>query len=144
MADDITQETFIRLMKKFHLYDQSKPIEPWIYRMTVNVTRNMLRKQKILSFVTFGSEKTNEEVENTILKNEQQDELWGEINALPQKSKEVIVLHFYAELTLEEVAVSLNIPVGTCKSRLHYALTKLRKNISRNDFLVEQKFKEGV
>ncbi|WP_232697527.1 RNA polymerase sigma factor [Brevibacillus daliensis] len=145
MADDITQETFIRMIKKFHLYDPTKPIEPWIYRITINITRNMIRKQKLLNLVGFTSNFSEEEVETKILKNERKDELWSVINLLPHKSKEVIILHFYSELTLEEVANSLEIPLGTCKSRLNYALTKLRKSISEKDFFqIEQKLKEDV
>jgi RNA polymerase sigma-70 factor (ECF subfamily) len=143
MADDITQETFIRIIKKFHLFDQTKPIEPWIYRMTVNITRNMIRKQKIKKL--FGMHYdvlTENEVEKSILQNEMEDQLWNEINLLPHKSKEVIVLHYYLELKLDELADSLNIPIGTCKSRLNYALTKLRNHLSKNElFNVEQKLK---
>jgi RNA polymerase sigma factor (sigma-70 family) len=145
MADDITQETFIRIIKKFHLFDETKAIEPWIYRMTVNITRNMIRKQKIKKL--FGIQydvQTENEVEQTIIQNELEDHLWKEINLLPQKCKEVIVLHYYLELKLDEVADSLNIPIGTCKSRLNYALTKLRNRLSKNElFKVEEKLKGG-
>jgi len=145
MADDITQETFIRIIKKFHLFDETKSIEPWIYRMTVNITRNMIRKQKIKKL--FGIQydvQTENEVEQTIIQNELEDHLWKEINLLPQKCKEVIVLHYYLELKLVEVADSLNIPTGTCKSRLNYALTKLRNRLSKNElFKVEEKLKGG-
>lgn len=145
MADDITQETFIRIIKKFHLFDQTKAIEPWIYRMTVNITRNMIRKQKIKKlFGIHYDVLTENEVEQSILQNEMEDQLWIEINLLPQKSKEVIVLHYYLELKLDEVADSLNIPIGTCKSRLNYALTKLRNRLSKNElFKVEEKLKGG-
>ncbi|PGL68901.1 RNA polymerase sigma factor [Bacillus sp. AFS055030] len=143
LADDITQETFIRMIKKFHLFDQTKPIEPWIYRITVNITRNMLRKQKIKKLFGFHYNVLAEKnVEQSILQNEMEDHLWKEINLLPNKSREVIVLHYYLELKLEEVADSLNIPIGTCKSRLNYALTKLRNRLSKNElFKVEQKRK---
>ena len=131
LADDITQETFIQIIRKFHLYDSSKPIEPWIYKITVNITRNMIRKQKLLGFVGKKSITPPEElVEPAVLRKESNSELWKEITQLPQKSKEVVILHFYAELTLSEVAKVLGIPLGTCKSRLHYALTRLRETKS--------------
>ncbi|PEJ57159.1 RNA polymerase subunit sigma-70 [Bacillus sp. AFS002410] len=136
MADDITQETFIRIFKKMDLFDATKSIEPWIYRITVNVTRNMIRKHKIKHIFSLNSAiSTDKIVENSILKNEMEDELWKEINLLPYKSREVIVLHYYLELKLEEVATSLNIPIGTCKSRLNYALVKLRNRLSDNEIL---------
>ncbi|WP_088011656.1 RNA polymerase sigma factor [Gottfriedia acidiceleris] len=143
MSDDITQETFIRIIKKFHLYDQTKPIEPWIYRMTVNITRNMIRKQKIKKLFGINHDVLAEnDVVQSILQNEMEEQLWKEINLLSEKSMEVIVLHYYLELKLDEVADSLNIPIGTCKSRLNYALTKLRNRLSKNElFKVEQKLK---
>ena len=146
MADDITQETFIRMIKKIHLYDSGKPIEPWIYKITINITRNMLRKQKLLNLIRIPSDiPEGRVIETTILQNERKDDLWKEINRLPQKSKEVIILHFYSELTLVEVANSLDIPIGTCKSRLNYALTKLRKSMPNKEILkVKQKLKEGI
>ncbi|WP_328587365.1 sigma factor-like helix-turn-helix DNA-binding protein [Gottfriedia luciferensis] len=64
---------------------------------------------------------------------------------MPQKSREVIILHYYLELKLDEVANSLDIPIVTCKSRLNYALSKLRKSMSVNEFfMVEEKLKEEL
>lgn len=136
MADDITQETFIRMINKIHLYDPKKPIEPWIYRITINITRNMLRKQKLMNLIRIPSENAKGNlVETSVVQTERHEELWEEINQLSRKSKEVIILHFYLELTLTEVAESLDIPLGTCKSRLNYALKKLRKNIPDKEFI---------
>lgn len=144
MAEDITQETFIRMIKKYHLYDPSKPIKPWIYQIALNITRNMMRKQKLLSFVGITTEMSQQEmVERQVMKNEQEEELWKEINRLTKKSKELIVLHFYSGLTLVEVSQALNIPVGTCKSRLNYALTKLRKNMPEHDLFKNNEFRGG-
>lgn len=130
-ADDITQETFIRVIQKFHTYDSSKPIEPWLYKITVNITRNMLRKLKLLRLIGMEAPlQESEFVEETVLYNESKAELWKEILQLPRKSREVVILHFYTGLTLVEIAEVLSIPLGTCKSRLHYALKILRKNKS--------------
>jgi len=130
MADDIVQETFVRIYTKFYTYDRSKPIKPWIYKIAINVTRNYLRKQRIYS--VFGIKKHIDNVqpntlENLYLHRVQSRELWELVNKLPDKSKEVLILHYYLELTLPEIANILDIPLGTCKSRLHTALTQLRK-----------------
>ncbi|WP_241657876.1 RNA polymerase sigma factor [Anaerobacillus alkaliphilus] len=127
LADDITQEVFLQVFKKFEQYDQSKPIKPWLYTITVNTTRNFLRKQKWLSFVGILPEKNGAWLEETILKTEEEKELWMEIQKLNQNHKEIIVLHFYSGLKLQEIADILQIPLGTCKSRYHAALTALRK-----------------
>jgi RNA polymerase sigma factor (sigma-70 family) len=144
LADDITQETFIKIIKGLHTYDSSKPIEPWIYKITINTTRNILRKQKWLRFVGVIPEAVQETKENiiekTILQSEDEKELMKEINKLSQKLKEVIILHFYLGLKLKEVADILNIPVGTCKSRLNAALNKLRNQIPESE---HKKMMEG-
>ncbi len=127
LADDITQEVFLQVYKKYNLYDQSKPLKPWLYTITVNTTRNFLRKQKWLSFVGTLPEKNGEWLEETILKEEAEKELWVEIQKLRRSQQEIIILHFYSGLKLQEIADILKIPLGTCKSRYHAALTSLRK-----------------
>lgn len=89
-----------------------------------------MRKQKWLSFVGVVPDRVEDEVvEKYVLQNEQEKELLQEINLLSQKLKEVIILHFYSGLKLYEVADVLDIPLGTCKSRLNAALKKLREQI---------------
>jgi RNA polymerase sigma factor (sigma-70 family) len=50
LADDITQETFMQIFRQYHKFDISKPIQPWIYKITLHTTRNILRKQRWLHF----------------------------------------------------------------------------------------------
>ncbi|WP_088187112.1 sigma-70 family RNA polymerase sigma factor [Desulfosporosinus sp. FKA] len=135
LADDITQETFIQVFRKFNTYNSSKPLKPWIYKIAVNITRNMIRKQKWLKFFGEIPEiRSAEFIENYILKSEEEHELWRAVNNLNLKGKEVIILHFYSGLTLNEISVCLGIPIGTCKSRLNSALNTLRKSIPNNNF----------
>lgn len=138
MADDITQETFIRVFDNFKMYNPHLPIEPWIYKITINVTRNLLRRNKF-KFVSWSEHEDpshEESIERQVVKNETSERLKKKINKLPQKSKEVIVLHFYAELKLSEVAEALEIPIGTCKSRLNHALKLLRRSVDSTWFKI--------
>ena len=137
LADDITQDTFIQVFRKYHCYDPAKPISPWIYKIALNITRKTLRKQKWL-FLT--KEVPDNEgcnlVEKVVLKNEQDEELWKEINKLTQKSQEIIVMHYYSGLKLNEIATVLGIPLGTCKSRLNAALNSLGKQLHGNNITI--------
>lgn len=129
LAEDVVQETFLRVFQKFHTYDDEKPILPWIYKITVNVTRNLLRKQRWLSFIGDAPEKEGFDlVEASILKDEEEQELWAAVNRLSLKHREIIVLHYYCDMKLKEIADILAIPIGTCKSRLNSALNALRTN----------------
>lgn len=134
LADDIVQETFIRIFKKYHTYNHQRPIKPWIYKITLNVVRNILRKHKWLSFVGQVPEKTDSKTpEDQYNENEVHLEVQKEINQLSFKSREVIILHFYNGFTLKEVSEVLGIPLGTCKSRLNTGLNGLRKRLNEND-----------
>lgn len=128
LADDMTQETFLRAFQKYHTYDVSRPLRPWLYRITMNLVRSNLRKQRWLSFwgqvPAYADEVVS--IEELILKSERERELWLSVNTLTKKRREVIVLHYYAEMSLPEVASILDIHLGTCKSRLHAALKQLR------------------
>lgn len=135
LADDITQETFIQVFRKYHTFDSAKPIKPWLNKITVNITRNMLRKQKWLNFFGELPQKSSLDlVEKTILKSEEEFELWREINNLNLKSREIVILHFYSGMKLKEISDCIGIPLGTCKSRLNTALNILRRQLPKNNF----------
>lgn len=135
LADDITQETFIQAFLKYNTYDSSRSLQPWLYKIALNTTRNILRKQRWLKFTDQLPEiSCIDMVENSVLKSEEKRELWSEINGLSMKSKEVFVLHFYSGMKLREISETLEIPLGTCKSRLNSAINTLRKQIPQNEF----------
>jgi RNA polymerase sigma factor (sigma-70 family) len=140
LADDVTQETFIKVFKNYHSFDTTKPIKPWIYKITVNTFRNMYRRQRWLKFIGFVPDIPTEDnsVERSILQEEQNLEICNQIARLSAKSRVVIVLYYFAELKLIEVASILDIPVGTCKSRLNRALKELRKQIPEKSFYINQ------
>lgn len=134
LADDITQETFIRVFDKYHTYDPTKPIKPWIYKIVLNIARNMLRKQKWLTFIGVAPEQAGSNTtEQFVLQDERNQELWRDIDSLSVKSREVVVLHFFSGLKLHEAAEVLGIPIGTCKSRLNTALKQLRKQLPEGE-----------
>lgn len=116
LADDITQETFIKVFEKFNTYDQSRPLAPWIYKIALNITRNTLRKQRWLSFLfEIPDKESSYSIESKVLKNELDREIWNEINRLTLNSREIIVLHYYLGFKLNEISSILEIPQGTCK-----------------------------
>ncbi|MCA1057742.1 sigma-70 family RNA polymerase sigma factor [Rossellomorea aquimaris] len=131
LADDITQETFIRLLSKYDRYDDTRPIKPWIYTITMNVAKTVTKKQRIVKcFSFFSDDIANDQidsVEKSFLKSDEMRELWMAVNSLSWKSKEIVVLHFYSEFTLKECSEILGIPIGTAKSRLNTALKQLRR-----------------
>lgn len=145
LADDITQETFLQIFKKYHTYDSRRPLEPWIYKITLNTTRNTLRKQRWLSFIDQLPElATCDDTEDIIIRNEEEAMLWEAVGSLTQKTKEVIVLHYYADMKLNDVADTLGIPLGTCKSRLNAALSTLKKDLENKEFILGGLYHEEI
>ena len=130
LADDILQESFIRIFKNYHTFDESKPIKPWIYKIVLNTFREIKRKQKWLIFkehLPESKEANYLKVEDQLIKEEVEKELIVSISKLPDKYKEALVLYYFEDFTLKEISEILSIPIGTCKSRIHYAIKKLNK-----------------
>ena len=128
LADDLTQETFIRAFQKYDQYRQEGPIRPWLARIAVNLARSHYRKLKWQTLFGQVPERAADATAETLaLRSERQQELWQAVCRLPHKNREVILLHYYAELPLKEAAETLSIPLGTCKSRLSAGLEKLRR-----------------
>jgi RNA polymerase sigma factor (sigma-70 family) len=140
LADDITQETFLRAFQKYHLYDPSKRLRPWLYRITLNMIRGTLRKQRWLTWIGQVPEtESSQSLEDIIVQNEREQELWTAVNLLSDKRREVIIMHYYTGLSLQETATVLGIFEGTCKSRLHAALKQLRKDNKHRNVFIEVK-----
>ncbi len=137
LAEDITQDTFIRVFANYHKYDEARPIRPWIYRIAANVARNALRRYQWSNFIGITSKKEElNPVEETVLESEDEQELLREIGRLSFKSRQVLVLHFFSGMKLQEIADMLHVPLGTCKSRLNAGLTSLKERLGKHDLQV--------
>ncbi|WP_046214132.1 RNA polymerase sigma factor [Paenibacillus wulumuqiensis] len=139
LADDMTQEVFIRLFRKYHLYQTDKPIRPWLARIAVNLIRGYYRKRKWQVLLGRLPEQDAEHpADHAVLQKESSRMLWTAVSQLSLKQREVIVLHYYAGLSLVEAAEVLHIAPGTCKSRLHAGLCKLRKCHKLREFIMDE------
>jgi RNA polymerase sigma-70 factor (ECF subfamily) len=131
MSDDITQETFIRVFEKIKQFDDTQPFEPWLYRVTLNVAKNMLRKKEIIQLFRLGYDERQESPLEYVVRQESEEMLWERIKDLPFKQQSVIVLKYMNGFSQEEIADILQIPLGTVKSRLHNALQKLKRRLAQ-------------
>ncbi|WP_028785028.1 RNA polymerase sigma factor SigW [Thalassobacillus devorans] len=140
-AEDLAQEAFIRAYTNIDRFDERRKFSTWLYRIATNLTIDRIRKKKpdyFLDAEVKGTEGLNmysqlaadqalpeEEVESLEL----QTYIHKEILALPPKYRSVIVLRFLDELSLQEIAEVLEIPVGTVKTRIHRGRETLRKRL---------------
>lgn len=131
-ANDIVQEIFLKVCRSISQYKHNLPFRPWIYTIASNTYKDHLKKAYVKHDVT-GLENYQETAaapetpEDTLLINWERNMVAAALGQLGQIHREVLVLRYYQELKLEEIAAVLQIPLGTVKSRLSTALHQLKK-----------------
>ncbi len=141
-ADDLFQKTWEKAIKNISRFN-GKSFKNWLYTICVNSHRDVLRKNqrlKRLGGIDFEKNKDKEiamslatdglTTEDIAAKNQTKVQLVSLVNQLPPKYKNVIVMHYFQELSYEETAAVLEIPQGTVKSRLNTAKKKLTNQLS--------------
>ncbi|MGB9743589.1 MAG: RNA polymerase sigma factor [Minisyncoccales bacterium] len=128
IAQDITSETFLKALKNLWRFRwQNKPFSAWLYRIANHEIANYFRKNKpkIISFEQVPELWLIENPSETL--NYQEFLNWQEkIQQLPIKYQEVIILRFYEDKSIKEVAEILKKKEGTVKSLLHRGLERLK------------------
>jgi RNA polymerase sigma-70 factor (ECF subfamily) len=129
-ADDVAQETFIRAFGALDRFDTSRPLRPWLLRITTNLAYNQRRAVgRYLAAVRRIFAAEPQPVQHTDAENDWLEEaqaLWQAVRRLSRADQEIIYLHYFLELTVAETAEALGVAPGTVKSRRHRALERLR------------------
>ena len=132
-ADDLYQDTWVKVLKRFDTYDPSWDFEPWLTRLCVNTYRDRLRRLSRSPFLNFSSNETKEAFLLTATAPEKEDysDLYAAIDQLPEKLRLTIILFYFQDMDIEKTAQTLGIPTGTVKSRLHKARIQLKEVLGR-------------
>ena len=132
-ADDLYQDTWVKVLKRFDTYDPSRDFEPWLTRLCVNTYRDRLRRLSRSPFLNFSSNETKEAFLLTATAPEKEDysDLYAAIDQLPEKLRLTIILFYFEDMDIEKTAQTLGIPTGTVKSRLHKARIQLKEVLGR-------------
>lgn len=133
-AEDILQDTLLKVYSNAHRIDTSMPLAPWLYRVTVNLsytwtTRHKKRWTSIESVVEHLISPMRHAPDRVMEHNEMQTLTRQAIELLPFNQRVVVVLHYLNDLDLPEIAQILDLPVGTVKSQLFYARENLRHKL---------------
>jgi RNA polymerase sigma factor (sigma-70 family) len=135
-ADDIVQEVFVKVYNALKDFRRESGVYTWLYRITINVALNTLRKQRIRDFIrideffeTAGDE--NEQPDVIFEKDEQQKLIEEAIAKLPEKQKAVFILRYHEELSYEEISHILKTSIGGLKANYFHAAKKIGEYISR-------------
>ena len=139
LADDLFQQTWLRVIEKIGRYDARRQFEPWLFSVARNLTIDYLRQRqpRSLDVVEDSGESPAERLAATgldplesLLEFERGGVLAAAIAELPVIHREVLTLRFEEELKLEQIADIAGIPVSTVKSRLLRALERLRERLN--------------
>ena len=138
-ADDVMQETFIKVYRSIRTFRKDAAFETWLYRIVVNEALNFVkrRERQRESTLEIASEAAYEattryraQIANDPHAHAEKSELrhyvTEAVNSLSLKHRTVVILHEFEGLTHAEIASILNCSEGTVRSRLHYARKKLR------------------
>jgi RNA polymerase sigma-70 factor (ECF subfamily) len=130
-AEDVTQEIFLGVYKSLANFRGDSSLGTWIYRIAMNHCLEFRRKRRLESIpleeeLTLVVSDWRDDPAQSADKQEISERVEAAINALSPQHRDVIVLHELQGLTYQEVAATLNVPVGTVKSRLSNAFRRLR------------------
>ncbi|CAM3763642.1 RNA polymerase sigma factor SigW [Marinicrinis lubricantis] len=146
-AEDIVQETFLRVYRSLKSYDPSHKFSTWIYRIGTNLCIDRLRKRKFHAF-SLDADTTEDGLdgysmlasedltpEQQITLSETQQHIRQAIDKMPEKYRSVVVLRYLHDLSLQEISGILGMPVTTVKTRVHRGREYLRKRLDVKQLL---------
>lgn len=140
-ANDLAQEIFVRAYERLHTFHQEAAFQPWLYRVATNWCLNALKKRRPPSLSLETGASTDEEETSLEIPDEATDparmvettalqaEVQRAMATLPLKYRMAVVLRHAEGLSYEEIAETLQLPLGTVKTHLFRAKDLLRKRL---------------
>lgn len=139
-AEDVAQETFLRLIKQVQSGKPPVQLKPWLYRVAGNQCRDWFRRSSVkleqtIDFIGDYVETAHNPHTSSVLHlvehQETQKELLQTLEELTDSQREIVILRFYHDLKLEEIAVTTGFTLSAVKSHLYAGLKSLRKRMIR-------------
>jgi len=127
-AEDAVQEALIKMWQNLPSLRRHNSVKAWLVRIVVNEIKQQHRKKRLPAVSLELAMELNgdpDETETVAIHNEDTQQLRRALNTLPPEQREVVVLHYFSDLKVIEIAHVLNKSEGTVKSRLSRALNKL-------------------
>jgi len=140
-AEDLTQATFVRMFKAAERYDPSRPFAAWLFTIASRLCIDHLRRRRLLAVPLSRTDRDTDEEwtidvvdpeprpDEVSARHEEEVRIQELIDTLPPHYRIVVMLRHQQDLSYEEIATSLNLPLGTVKARIHRARALLRGRI---------------
>ena len=140
-AADILQEAFLRLHRFAQRVDPARPLEPWLYRVTANLSYTWVKRRgrwlsRLGDLAEYLAGETRETPDDLVESESSWREIQKAVVSLPLAQRIVVVLHYLNDQSVEQIAEILSIPEGTVKSRLYYGRKELRRRLGLERELV--------
>lgn len=136
LAEDLFQETWVRVMERGHQYNAKSKFESWLFAIARNLVIDVSRRKKIRSLEELADPETDRPYEppdersasalQLLVARENEQAVQLSLLKIPAYYREVLLLRFHEELGLEEIAAVLSTPLSTVKSRLYRGLAALK------------------
>ncbi len=138
LAEDLFQETWIRVLERGHQYDGRHEFSTWLFAVARNLTIDYLRKKSPVSLdglmeneehAPFEPADTGPMAWEVVQQHEQADRIGAALVSIPAEYREAVMLRFQEGLALDEIAAVTGAPLGTVKSRLYRGLNMLMSRL---------------
>ncbi|KZE68959.1 RNA polymerase factor sigma C [Fictibacillus phosphorivorans] len=133
VAEDLTQDIFVKCYNSLHTYNGKAKFKTWLWRIAINHCKDYLKSwynnKVVITEEEYKNHGTkNDLVEQQVVRREEDDELIDAIMKLPVTYREVVFLFYYEELPIKEIAVMTEVSDNTVKTRLRRSkeLLKIR------------------
>ena len=138
LAEDLFQETWIRVLERGHQYDGKHEFSTWLYAVARNLTIDYMRKKSPLSLDGLMEDEEHAPLEpadtrpmawEVVQQHEQAERISAALVSIPAEYRETVVLRFQEGLALDEIATITGTKLGTVKSRLYRGLNMLMSQL---------------
>jgi RNA polymerase sigma factor (sigma-70 family) len=137
--DDVLQETWIRVIRSAARYDPAQRFSGWLFAIAMNRLRTRAartaeasRRQEPLENVSTVAASAAASAHATLEVAERAAIVRSLVATLPPRLADAVLLRYFEELSEKEIAAAMGIPVGTVKSRLHTAISRMRVELARS------------
>lgn len=129
-AEDLHSAVFTKVFEKYATFDQTKAsVSTWIYTIARNTLIDFFRTRKVMD--ELGDEDiVEEDAFQGILDEETLGELASALEKLPERERDLIIMHYYQNRQLKEIAVKMHMSYSNCKLVHNKALMKLRQYLT--------------
>ncbi len=141
------QEIYVKIFRSISSFDENRPFLPWLKRIAINTClnykRDKLKEQNLSLEENYGRADMSlleilpatDNTEKTVLLNNTQEILRDSMKKLPQQYRMTLTLRYLEEMSYEEIARTLNQPLGTVKNSIFRARTLLKKSLQSHGIL---------